>query len=226
MIREVGESVGRVVLSGIGRASSRVQERRPLPADLLESDDAYLVVFDAPGARAGDVDVRFEADTLTVRVDRFRDLHEGYEMRFPGRGLSLSGSVTLPESADVEAGGADATLAQDGTLEVLIPKRDHGSETAHPSDHASGGTDADAGEAHDEGMAVDDETADDATDETPAGTDETTGESDEVTGGDGGETDGDDEDGEVTDGDGGETDGNSGKTDGDGGEGKATDGDG
>ena len=211
MIREVGESVGRAVLSGIGRASSRVQERRPLPADLLESDDAYLVVFDAPGARAGDVDVRFEADTVTVRVDRFRDLHEGYEMRFPGRGLSLSGSVTLPESADVEAGGADATLAQDGTLEVLIPKHDHGSETAHPSDHTSGGTDADAGETHDEGMAVDDETADDATGETPAETDETTGESGGTTNGNGGETDGDDENGEATDEDGGD--------------GKATDGD-
>ena len=219
MIREVGESVGRAVLSGIGRASSHVQERRPLPADLLESDDAYLAVFDAPGARAGDVDVRFEADTLIVRVDRFRDLHEDYEMRFPGRGLSLSGSVTLPESADVEAGGADATLTRDGTLEVLIPKRDHGSETAHPSDHASGGTDADAGETHDEGMAVDDETADDATDETTAGTDETTGENDEATDGDGRETNGDS-------GDGGETDGDGGETNGDDENGEATDGDG
>jgi HSP20 family molecular chaperone IbpA len=194
-----------------------------LPADLLESDDAYLVVFDAPGARAGDVDVRFEADTLTVRVDRFRDLHEDYEMRFPGRGLSLSGSVTLPESADVEAGGADATLTQDGTLEVLIPKRDHESETAHPSDHASGGTDTDAGETHDEGMAVDDETADNATDETPAGTDETTGENGEATDEDGGETDGD---GGATDEDGGATDGDGGKTDGDDENGEATDGDG
>ena len=209
MIREVGESVGRAVLSGIGRASSRVQERRPLPADLLESDDAYLAVFDAPGARAGDVDVRFEADTVTVRVDRFRDLHEDYEMRFPGRGLSLSGSVTLPESADVEAGGADATLTRDGTLEVLIPKRDHGSETAHPSNHASGGTDADAGE-------TDDETADDATDETPAGTDETTGEDSGTTDRDGGETGGG---GGKADGDGGKTNGddeNGGETDGDG----------
>ena len=210
MIREVGESVGRVVLSGIGRASSRVQERRSLPADLLESDDAYLAVFDAPGARAGDVDVRFESGTLTVRIDRFRDLHEDYEMRFPGRGLSLTGSVTFPESADVEADAADATLTQNGTLEVLIPKRDHGSETAHPSDHASGGTDADAGETHDEGMAVDDETADGATDETPAGTDETTGGNGGTTGGDGGETDGDDENGEATDEDGVETNGDSG----------------
>ena len=151
MIREVGESVGRVVLSGIGRASSRVQERKPLPADLLESDDAYLAVFDAPGARAGDVDVRFESDTLTVRIDRFRDLHEDYEMRFPGRGLSLTGSVTVPESADVEADAADATLTQNGTLEVLIPKRD-------PDEEEADATEADAAEGTtDDGTEVDDE---------------------------------------------------------------------
>ncbi|WP_254839258.1 Hsp20/alpha crystallin family protein [Natronomonas marina] len=122
MIREVGESLGRVVLDGIGRASSRVQERKPLSVDLLESDDAYLAVFDAPGARAGDVDVRFDENTLTVRVDRFREDHEGYAMRFPGRGLSLSGSVTLPETADVEVDRAEATLTGSGALEVLIPK--------------------------------------------------------------------------------------------------------
>ena len=153
MIREVGESVGRVVLNGIGRASSRVQERKPLPADLLESDDAYLAVFDAPGARAGDVDVRFESDTLTVRIDRFRDLHEDYEMRFPGRGLSLTGSVTVPESADVEADAADATLTQNGTLEVLIPKRDPDEETG-----AAEGT-------TDDGMEVDDEAEETADEE-------------------------------------------------------------
>jgi len=79
-------------------------------------------VFDAPGARAADVDVRFEDDTLTVRVDRFRELHEDYEMRFPGRGLSLEGSVTLPATADVEADRAEATLTERGALEVLIPK--------------------------------------------------------------------------------------------------------
>jgi HSP20 family molecular chaperone IbpA len=221
MIREVGESVGRVVLSGIGRASSRVQERRPLPADLLESDDAYLAVFDAPGARAGDVDVRFESDTLTVRIDRFRDLHEDYEMRFPGRGLSLTGSVTLPESADVEAGAADATLTQNGTLEVLIPKRDPNEEEAdatevddeaeettdeeHEAAGGEGETDDEEHETADEEAGAEggeDEVDDDATDETTAGTDETTGENGEAAGGDGGETDGDDENGEATDGDG------------------------
>ena len=221
MIREVGESVGRVVLSGIGRASSRVQERKPLPTDLLESDDAYLAVFDAPGARAGDVDVRFESGTLTVRIDRFRDLHEDYEMRFPGRGLSLTGSVTLPESADVEAGAADATLTQNGTLEVLIPKRDPNEEEAdatevddeaeettdeeHEAAGGEGETDDEEHETADEEAGAEggeDEVDDDATDETTAGTDETTGENGEAAGGDGGETDGDDENGEATDGDG------------------------
>ena len=221
MIREVGESVGRVVLSGIGRASSRVQERKPLPADLLESDDAYLAVFDAPGARAGDVDVRFESSTLTVRIDRFRDLHEDYEMRFPGRGLSLTGSVTFPESADVEAGAADATLTQNGTLEVLIPKHDpneeeedatevddEAEETTDEEHEAAGGegeTDDEEHETADEEAGAEggeDEVDDDATDETTAGTDETTGENGEAAGGDGGEPDGDDENGEATDGDG------------------------
>lgn len=122
MIRRVGESLGRVVLDGIGRAASRVQERRSLPVDLLESDDAYLAVFDAPGARAGDVDVRFDEDTVNVYLDRLREEHPEYEMRFPGRGQSLEGSVTLPDGAAVEADAAEATLTGTGALEVLIPK--------------------------------------------------------------------------------------------------------
>ena len=123
MIRRVGESLGRVVLDGIGRAASRVQERRSLPVDLLESDDAYLAVFDAAGARAGDVDVRFDEDTLTVRIDRLREDHPGYEMRFPGRGQRLEGAVTIPDQ-DVAADAAEATLTGTGALEILIPKDD------------------------------------------------------------------------------------------------------
>ena len=136
MIRKVGESIGRVVLDGIGRAASRVQERKPLPADLLESDDAFLAVFDAPGTTAGDVQVRFEGHTLMVNVDRFREFHDGYEMRFPGRGLTLDGEVSLPEDVEVDPEAADATVRDNGTLEVLIPKAEGGdvvaaSETVH-----------------------------------------------------------------------------------------------
>jgi HSP20 family molecular chaperone IbpA len=154
MIRKVGESIGRVVLDGIGRAASRVQERKPLPVDLLESDDAFLAVFDAPGATAGDVQVRFEGDTLHVHIDRFREFHEGYEMRFPGRGLALDGSVTLPEDASVNADAADATVRENGTLEVLIPKTDDGervgaTDTVSKADESEGPTADTAADAAD-----------------------------------------------------------------------------
>ncbi|MES3517634.1 MAG: Hsp20/alpha crystallin family protein [Natronomonas sp.] len=131
MIRETGEKIGRAVLDGIGRTAGRVQERKPLPSDLLESDDAYLIVFDAPGAEGSDVSVSFEGNTVEVQIDRFRAFHDGYEMRFPGRGLSLSGSVALPEAASVDPDGAEATLTNNGTLEVHIPKHsDEPHETA------------------------------------------------------------------------------------------------
>lgn len=122
-LREVGESVGEAVLDGVGQASARLQERRPLAADVLESDDAYLVVLDAPGAEHEDVQVRYEGNVVTVRVDRFRDLQEGFEMRVPGRGLSLSGEVDLPEGAHVDVEAAEATLTDNGTVRVRVPKR-------------------------------------------------------------------------------------------------------
>jgi HSP20 family molecular chaperone IbpA len=124
MIRELGESLGDTVVESVGRAVGRTQERRPLPADVLESDDAYLVVFDAPGVEGSDVQVRFENNAVLVRFDRFRDFHEGFEMRFPGRGLTLDGEATIPPDAAVDPDGATATLNDDGTLQVRIPKLD------------------------------------------------------------------------------------------------------
>lgn len=125
-LREFTESVGQVVLDGVGRVASRVQERKSLPTDLLESEDAYLIVFDAPGAEMEDVQVRYESGSVEVRIDRFREFHEGFEMLFPGRGLTLSGRVPLPDDAVVDPKAAGATLARNGTLRVRIPKTDEG----------------------------------------------------------------------------------------------------
>ena len=121
-LRELGETVGQQVFEGVGRVSSRAQERRPLPVDLLESDDAYLAVFDAPGADREDIQIRFDENTLYVRIDRFREFYEDFEMRVPGRGLALDGQVTLPEEASVEEGAAKATLTDSGTIQVRLPK--------------------------------------------------------------------------------------------------------
>lgn len=121
---DLGKTVGSAVLKRVGRATSRVQEETPLAADLLEREDAFLVVFDAPGATAGDTRVDVTERTVRVRIDRFRESREGYEMRFPGRGLELDGTVTLPKGAAVDADAASAELRSNGTLHVRVPKVD------------------------------------------------------------------------------------------------------
>lgn len=151
MIRKVGASIGRAVLDGIGRAASQLHERRALSVDLLESDDAYLSVFDAPGATAADIGVRFEGNSISIQIDRFREFYDGYEIVFPGRGLTLNGTVDLPKDATVEVDDADATLTRNGTLEVLVPKSDSAKsdreeETSSTTDvETTAGTDASDG---------------------------------------------------------------------------------
>jgi len=141
--KQFGKSAASAVLERVGRGVSKVQERKPLPYDVLESEDAYLVVFDAPGVTRSDVQVRYVEGEVQVRLDRFRDLHEGFEMRFPGRGLSLDGRARLPPDADVDAGEASATLGDNGTLRVEVPKRASGTdvEVQSESDEENEGED-------------------------------------------------------------------------------------
>jgi HSP20 family molecular chaperone IbpA len=162
-LREFAESATNAVLEQFGRGLSRVQERRPLPYDLLESDEAYLVVFDAPGVSRSDLQVRFLDGAVQVRVDRFRDFYEGFEMRIPGRGLSLDGEAPLPAAAEVDPSGASATLADDGTLHVRVPKAEHATdvtvedEPAEPEEPDA----ADEGDGDEVDVADEAETADD-----------------------------------------------------------------
>jgi HSP20 family molecular chaperone IbpA len=169
----IGESVQNALLERAGRVSGRVQERRGLESDLLESDEEYLVVFDAPGAVSTDIQVRYVEGSVRVRVDRFREYHEGFEMRFPGRGLSLDGRVDLPDDAVVDPDAATATLTDRGTLEVRLPKREDAPVDSTPAedddpigveigDDAEGAGDDDDGDDH----------ADDAADDHANGADD------------------------------------------------------
>jgi len=115
--------VGERALEAVGAAIGRIQEQRGLSVDLLENDDAYLAVFDAPGIRATDVAVEFENGTIQVFADRFRDERETFDLRFPGRALALDGEVSIPPEAAVDPEAATATVTERGTLEVLLPKR-------------------------------------------------------------------------------------------------------
>jgi len=126
VIRELARPFESATLDALGRTAARFHEERGLDADVYEGDAEYLVVVDAPGAQPADVQARYVDDRVEVRIDRFRSFHEGFEMRYPGRGQTLSARVDLPEDAVVDAAAAAATLADDGTLRVRLPKRDRG----------------------------------------------------------------------------------------------------
>ena len=115
-------SLGNTLYRGVGRASGQVQEFRSLPVDVLEDDESYLVVFDAPGAKKEDVQVRYLDGSVRIRTDRFRTYHDGFEMRFPGRGMALDGEAELPDDAIVDPDAGTARLTEYGTLHVEIPK--------------------------------------------------------------------------------------------------------
>lgn len=123
-IFEYGKSVGEEVLENVGRIGARFQERQSLDADVLEGAEEYVVVFDAPGAESRDVQVSYDEGTVGVRIDRFRPFREDFDMRFPGRGLTLSGEATLPRDATVREAEATAELHANGTLRVHLPKGD------------------------------------------------------------------------------------------------------
>lgn len=125
---EYGRSVGDAIAERVGRTAGRIQEESPLPADVLESEDEFLIVFDAPGATATDVQVHVVDHGVEVRVDRFRPFREEYEMVFPGRGLELDGRVQLPPDVSIDEDGAKAELKASGALYVYIPKVERAGE--------------------------------------------------------------------------------------------------
>lgn len=119
-----GAAASRAVLKRVGRTMSRVQERTALAADVLESDDEYLLVFDAPGVEARDVEVTAEDSGVTVHLDRYRDYRDGFRTLLAGRGLALDGHAELPADAAVDDPDTRAELQGDGTLHVYVPKGD------------------------------------------------------------------------------------------------------
>lgn len=186
-LKDVGESAMNTVLDRVGRGVATVQEKSPLAFDLLESEDAFLVVFDAPGAERSDVQVRFNEGAVEVRIDRFRDFREGFEMRFPGRGLALDGRAELPPGAAVEPEDASSTLTDHGTLRVRVPKAEGGSvaveEGEADAEAADGEDDEPVQLDMDEDEADPDEAADDGA-ESDEDADGSEGETDDAESGD------------------------------------------
>ena len=102
---------------------------RAAAADLLERDDAYLLVLDLPGATAATTELRVTDGRLHVEARREKDVPAGYRYRREERPLFVD--VDLPLPPDATVAGATATL-EAGVLEVELEKRADAAATNIP----------------------------------------------------------------------------------------------
>jgi len=90
-------------------------------ADVLESDDAYLLVIDLPGANEQTVDVGVTDGKLEIEARREKDVPMNFSYLQEERSLFLDADLPLPPDAT----GADAEATIDrGVLELRLPKRE------------------------------------------------------------------------------------------------------
>jgi len=89
-------------------------------ADLLESDDGYVLVVDLPGAAAETTEVLAEDGRIVIEGRREKGVPEGFRYVREDRPLFLDAELPLPGDAD--GSGAEAEIDR-GVLEVTIPKR-------------------------------------------------------------------------------------------------------
>ncbi len=87
--------------------------------DVEETDDAYIVEADLPGAKPGDVDVELVGRELTISGEIKERERKGVLRRRTRRSGRFDYRVALPDQ--VASDRIEATLA-DGVLTVRVPK--------------------------------------------------------------------------------------------------------
>lgn len=88
--------------------------------DLLDRDEAYLLVIDLPGATAETTDITAEAHRVRIETRREKDVPEDFSYLQEDRSLFLDADLPLPPDAVGE--DAEATIER-GVLELRIPRR-------------------------------------------------------------------------------------------------------
>ena len=108
-------------------------------ADLLESDDGYVLVVDLPGAAAETTEVLVEDGRIEIEGRREKAVPDGFEYVREDRPLFLDAELPLPSDAD--GAGADAEIDR-GVLEISVPKRERDVSRTIPVDGADDEGDA------------------------------------------------------------------------------------
>lgn len=98
-------------------------------ADVLESDDAYLLVLDLPGVTADDVELTATRGLVEIEVTRRSDAPPGFERVVEERENELSFEFPIPMDATGE--NAEASI-ESGVLELRLPKQDTSTKTTIP----------------------------------------------------------------------------------------------
>jgi HSP20 family protein len=101
----------------------RAQAQFAPAVDVAESDDAYVVTAEIPGAKPEDVTVELHEGVLTIRGEKRSERDEKREhARYVERTFgSFSRAFTLPQNANPEK--VDASFSE-GVLKLRIPKRE------------------------------------------------------------------------------------------------------
>ena len=90
-------------------------------ADLLEDDDAYLLVIDLPGVTAETVDVTIDGGRLTIEARREKSVPREFRYLTEERSLFLDAELPLPP--DATGAGAEGSIER-GVLTLTLPKSD------------------------------------------------------------------------------------------------------
>lgn len=92
------------------------------PADVEETDDAYLVEIELPGVKREDLDIEISGRRVSVRGERKEKEHAGI-LRHRERTVGhFAYEVTLP--GDVDENAVQANL-DEGVLALRLPKPEH-----------------------------------------------------------------------------------------------------
>jgi HSP20 family molecular chaperone IbpA len=102
---------------------------RAAAADLLERDDAYLLVIDLPGATAATTEITVSDGRLHIEAQREKAVPGGFTYQREERSLLLD--LELPLPPDATSSEATATL-EAGVLELELPKQQAEAGTAIP----------------------------------------------------------------------------------------------
>ncbi|PSQ04648.1 molecular chaperone Hsp20 [Halobacteriales archaeon QS_4_69_31] len=100
-------------------------------ADVLESEETYLLVLDLPGVTAETVDASVEGSRLRVEARRRKDVPREFDYIEEERSLFLD--VELPLPPGVTGANAEGSVER-GVMELHLPRAEATSETQIPID--------------------------------------------------------------------------------------------